>query len=75
MGGVPLVETAAWIGGLVGVSAVTFAAVSFVEVKKKYELDPWAPGELPPSKSAAAEAAPKSSATLGRPLKARKAKK
>ena len=75
MGGVPLVETAGWIAGLIGVSEATFGAVSFVEVKKKDEADPWAPGELPPSKSAAAEAAPKGSATLGRPLKARKPKR
>ena len=78
MGGVPLVETAGWIAGVLGASAATFVAVSFLQVKDKYEgASAWDPAPTPPpSKSAPAQAAPQQrAATLGRPLKARTAGK
>jgi len=78
MGGVPLVETAGWIGGVIGASAATFVVVSFLQVKDRYEgSSAWDPAPTPPpSKSAPALAAPQARpATLGRPLKARKAGK
>jgi hypothetical protein len=60
MPGAPgLVETAGWVAGLAGVSWLTFASVSFLEVKKKYEgTELWDPAPLPPPSKAPPPPAP-----------------